>query len=167
MFVAVTYRLFLPTRITSLVSNNLAIVPVLTKRPCMWINRIIFPLADAGPWFNIKMLSYRYRKSHCGDKTVVRSSYLHNGISYTGKMSSLYWIGAQMYHRIKLAIFFILLHDSHISPRLVLQPVPKIFADYLSHISSYLHCWLFPVNSKLRLISKYSHTRLYLASLCC
>ena len=48
-----------------------------------------------GPWFNIKMSSYQYRKSHCGDKTVVRSSYLHNGISYTGKMSSLYWISPQ------------------------------------------------------------------------
>ena len=47
-----------------------------------------------GPWFNIKMPSYQYRKSHCGDKTVVRSSYLHNGISYTGKTASLYWIGA-------------------------------------------------------------------------
>ena len=47
-----------------------------------------------GPWFNIKMSSYQYRKSHCGDKTVVRSSYLHNGISYTGKMTSLYWIRA-------------------------------------------------------------------------
>ena len=35
------------------------------------------------------MSSYQYRKSHCGDKTVVRSSYLHNGISYTGKMTSL------------------------------------------------------------------------------
>ena len=23
-------------------------------------------------------------------------SYLHNGISYTGKMTSLYWIGAQI-----------------------------------------------------------------------
>ena len=51
---------------------------------------------EPGPWFNIKMPSYQYRKSHCGDKTVVRSSYLHNGISYTGKMSSLYWIGAQV-----------------------------------------------------------------------
>ena len=30
-----------------------------------------------GPRFNIKMPSYQYRKSHCGDKTVVRSSYLH------------------------------------------------------------------------------------------
>ena len=39
------------------------------------------------------MSSYQYRKSHCGDKTVVRSSYLHNGISYTGKMSSLYQSG--------------------------------------------------------------------------
>ena len=47
-----------------------------------------------GPWFNIKMSSYQYRKSHCGDKTVVKSSYLHNGIFYTGKMSSLYWIRA-------------------------------------------------------------------------
>ena len=44
-----------------------------------------------GPRFNIKMSSYQYRKSHCGDKTVVRLSYLHNGISYTGKMTSLYW----------------------------------------------------------------------------
>ena len=50
---------------------------------------------EPGPWFNIKMSSYQYRKFHCGDKTVVRSSYLHNGISYTGKMSSLYWIRAQ------------------------------------------------------------------------
>ena len=51
------------------------------------------------PQFNIKMTSYQYRKSHCGDKTVVRSSYLHNGISYTGKMSSLYWIRAQVLWR--------------------------------------------------------------------
>ena len=48
------------------------------------------------PWFNIKMTSYQYRKSHCGDKTVVSSYYLHNGIFYTGKMSSLYWISPQV-----------------------------------------------------------------------
>ena len=46
----------------------------------------------SGPWFNIKILSYQYRKSHCGNKTVVRPSYPHNGISYTGKMTSFYWI---------------------------------------------------------------------------
>ena len=49
----------------------------------------------AGGWFNIKMASYQYRKSHCGDKTILRPSYLHNGISYTGKTTSLYWIGQQ------------------------------------------------------------------------
>ena len=38
---------------------------------------------------------YQYRKSHCGDKTILRPSYLHNGISYTGKMTSLYWIRSQ------------------------------------------------------------------------
>ena len=57
----------------------------------IWVNKFH---SLPGPWFNIKMSSYQYRKSHCGDKTVVRSSYLHNGISYTGKMSSLYWIVA-------------------------------------------------------------------------
>ena len=50
----------------------------------------------AGPRFNIKMLSYQYRKFHCGDKTIVWSSYLHNGVSYTGKMTSLYWIRVQI-----------------------------------------------------------------------
>ena len=52
-------------------------------------------LPDPGAWFNIKMTSYQYRKSHCGDKTILRPSYLHNGISYTGKTASLYWIRAQ------------------------------------------------------------------------
>ena len=47
-----------------------------------------------GGWINIKMPSYQYMKSHCGDKTILRSSYLHNGISYTGKTTSLYWIEA-------------------------------------------------------------------------
>ena len=50
----------------------------------------------ARPRFNIKMLSYQNRKYHCGDKTVVRSSYLHIGISYTGETVSLYWIVARV-----------------------------------------------------------------------
>ena len=50
---------------------------------------------ESGPRFNIKMSSYQYSKSHCGDKTVLRSSYLHKGIPYTGKMSSLYWFSPQ------------------------------------------------------------------------
>ena len=49
-----------------------------------------------GPWFNIMMSCYQYRKSHCWDKTIVRSSYFHNGIAYTGKMASLYWTNPLM-----------------------------------------------------------------------
>ena len=45
-------------------------------------------------WFNIKMPSYQYRKSWCGEKMILRPSYLHNGISHNGKMISLYWIRA-------------------------------------------------------------------------
>ena len=44
----------------------------------------------AGPRFNTKMMSYQDRKS----TTVLRLSYLHNGISFTGKITSLYWIRA-------------------------------------------------------------------------
>ena len=47
-----------------------------------------------GDWFNKKMPFYQYRKSHCGDKTILQLSYLHNGISYAGKTASLYWIRA-------------------------------------------------------------------------
>ena len=46
--------------------------------------------------FSIRMTSYQYMKSHCGDKTILRPAYLHNGISYTGKTTSLYWIGTQV-----------------------------------------------------------------------
>ena len=59
-----------------------------------WTVNADFLLSYPGPWFNIKMSSYQYRKSYCGDKTILRPSYLHNGISYTGKTISLYWIGA-------------------------------------------------------------------------
>ena len=44
---------------------------------------------------HIKMSSYQYRKSDCGDKTILRPSYLHNGMAYNGKMTPLYWIRAQ------------------------------------------------------------------------
>ena len=55
---------------------------------------LVMPCAtiELGDWINIKMSSYQYRKPHCGDKMILRPSYLHNGISYTGKMASLYWI---------------------------------------------------------------------------
>ena len=53
--------------------------------------------SGSGGWFNIKMSSYQYRKSHSGVRTILRPSYLQNGISYTGKMRSLYWIWAWLW----------------------------------------------------------------------
>ena len=43
-------------------------------------NYIIHP----GFWFHIKMPSYQYKIFHCGDKMILRSSYLLSGIF-------LYW----------------------------------------------------------------------------
>ena len=69
-------------------------LPRVSLSNCFFSQDELSSQMHTGPWFNIKMSSYQYRKSLCGDKTVVRSSYLHNGISYTGKMTSLYWVRA-------------------------------------------------------------------------
>ena len=59
-----------------------------------WVRVVLCAVCrrQLGPRFNIKMSSYQYRKSHCGDQTILRPSYLHSGISYTSKTASLYWI---------------------------------------------------------------------------
>ena len=59
-----------------------------------------------GPWFNIKMSSYQLWKSHCGGKMILRPSYLHNGISYTGKTTSLHWIRSLMVNSWRAAVNF-------------------------------------------------------------
>ena len=59
----------------------------------IWYNTALTP-EHPGSQFNIKMIPYQNRKSHCGDKMILRPSYLHNGISYTVEAASLYWIGA-------------------------------------------------------------------------
>ena len=93
-------RIFLPTLVNS---TALQLVHKITTHTIQGfsyhikrylINRFRDNCSNTGPRFNIKMTSYQYRKSHCGDKTILRPSYLHNGISYTGKTTSLYWIRA-------------------------------------------------------------------------
>ena len=75
---------------------------IISNSPFMWALNIALSYyvhQISGSWFNTKMSSYQYRKSHCGDKTAVRSSYLHNGISYTGKMTPFYWISPQIHYQ--------------------------------------------------------------------
>ena len=85
----------------------------------------------SGPWFNIKISSYQYRKSHCGDKTVVRSSSLLNGISYTGKMSSLYWIGALIYVQAILASISIVYKAFICHPRGQIRLWPLLYHIFI------------------------------------
>ena len=53
------------------------------------------------PRFSIKMASYQERKSRFGDMTVIRSFYLQNGNSFTGKATFLQWIGPRISLRIR------------------------------------------------------------------
>ena len=75
--------------------NTQMLLKMLPQNGALFVPALVCYWGWPGPWFNIKMTSYQYRKSHCGDKAVVRSSYLHNGVSYTGKMTSLYWTSPQ------------------------------------------------------------------------
>ena len=58
-------------------------------------------IAGTGSQCNVKMSSYQFRRSRCGDKTILclEPSYLLSWISCTGigKIAYLYWIRAQMY----------------------------------------------------------------------
>ena len=49
-----------------------------------------------GSWCSMN-ISYQYRKSHRGDKTFVRTSYLHNGIYYSDKTAPLYSINLLLF----------------------------------------------------------------------
>ena len=68
-------------------------------------------------WYTLITGVRSHRKSHWGDKTVVRSSWLHNGISCAGKTTSVYWIKAQSVLSVKLrlmhnlCLFYILYAD--------------------------------------------------------
>ena len=75
--------------ITLLFHCNLAVMP-----KSLLVTYISYQAIISRPQFNINMTSYQCRKSHCGDKMILWPSYLHSGISYTGKTTSFYWIGA-------------------------------------------------------------------------
>ena len=92
-----------------------------------WSQLISLNERGPGPWFNIKMSSYQYRKSHCGDKTVVRLSYLHSGISYTGKMTSLYWFDPQ--DSLKKSIRYFIVNSRKILKAWVLHLKADILSD--------------------------------------
>ena len=49
---------------------------------------------------------YQYREYHCGEKEFLWLSYLQNCISYTGKMTSLYWIRDQVLFKFTDACYF-------------------------------------------------------------
>ena len=76
----------------------------------MYLAHILFPTGLFGPFVSCFKLpfagtikfSYSIQRCpltsirNCGDQTVLKSSYLHNGISYPGKMVYLYWISLLM-----------------------------------------------------------------------
>ena len=52
-----------------------------------WKNKIVLSLQGFEVCFNLNVQSCHHRKSHCGDKTIIRIFYIHNEIDYTDKMA--------------------------------------------------------------------------------
>ena len=73
---------FFPSR--TIISTAAIFVPYLSNLSAPTVG---IPPAVWGQ-FNTKM-PYQYRNSHCGNKMILRRSYLHNGISYTGNTPQL------------------------------------------------------------------------------
>ena len=106
-----------------------------TDRRTRWIQYTPPPTSLGGGI--IKMWPYQYRKSHCGDKMILRPSYLHNGISYTGKITSLYsirvqGISSQGIDLVIRKIFQFRQQKGHHIPAL---PTWPIMADNISRVS--------------------------------
>ena len=101
-------------------------------------NQINISISCSGGWFNKKNMSFcQYRKSHWGDKTVVRSSYLNNGISYTGKMTCLYWIRALALH----------LRRSSSAMILTMKYVCKLLSSFRESLPSDCWEWIWKANA--------------------
>ena len=83
----------------------------------------------------------------CGDKMILWLSYLHNWISYTGQMTSLYWIGALNFKCIILGGLYLPYFFSPSTAKIDEKMLHLIsWGDY---VANYLGYWAFgfPQNS--------------------
>ena len=114
----------------------------------------IFSLQCSRALIQYKMSSYQYRKSHCEDKTILRLSYLHNGISFTGKMTSLYWIGAQVLSCWSLVILICKAYVSHCDRSVCGGPISdsqwEVVLSYPGFVPSIAVAWFRTLNLRVQ-----------------
>ena len=75
------------------------------------------------------MSSYRKRKFHYEDITILWPSYIHNGISYTGKTISLYWFRALVVTLTLLFEWVYRIHTYHMACKYSIS----LNGKYISH----------------------------------
>ena len=92
----------------------------------MYYDTVALKMSFQGPHsINIKITYYQNTTSYCGGKTILWPSYLHNGISYNSKITSLYWIGAMLSKGMLNAA--------------IIHSIGSLFEDrWVIHVSGYL-----------------------------
>ena len=75
-------------------TQKVANLPITKRGDRLKPQHLGWPATTISTWFLLlPYVNYmEWRESYCGDRMILWSSYLHNGISYTGRMTSLYWI---------------------------------------------------------------------------
>ena len=90
-------------------------------------------------------MTCQYRKFHCGDKTAMRLSYDHKGISCTTKTAYLYWIGPSsspsvdngMLHPNVLVsgdLFTHIIQDYSMDTKVIIRLHQSVSLDLVSHL---------------------------------
>ena len=87
-----TYDVFFDSRLHQHLSKQWRHRRFETPSCSLW--RHFNPYYRPRGWFKITMSSRQCRDPLCGDKAIFLRPYLHNGISYTARIS-LYWIRTQ------------------------------------------------------------------------
>ena len=75
---------------------------------------------------NTKMLSNQYRRSQYGVEAILRLSYLHNGISYTGNMTFFLLNEGTVFNELKRILLL---------PSMISRHLPQVLMAYIKNRS--------------------------------
>ena len=92
---------------------------------------------QTGPWFSIKTLSVQYRKSHCGEKKILRPSYLVFGLGRIFRLERSAIFMTEFWARLELGAINFHLKPCMFTWAKIGSPFEVIILALYSNVASY------------------------------